>query len=87
MARFVIADITDPKSIPQELVSIVEQLPSVAVQPILQQGSEPWGMYDHIKRYPWVLPLRTYSEPGALIARLDELVITPVEDKVKEIRG
>ena len=87
MARFIIADITDPKSIPQELVSIVEQLPSVAVQPILQEGSKPWGMYDHIKRYPWVLPVRTYGELGALIAQLDELVIAPAEAKVREIRG
>ncbi len=87
MARYIIADITDPKSIPQELVSIVEQLPSVAVQPILQEAGEPWGMYDHIKRYPWVLPVRTYKAEEALVARLDELVIAPAEARVKEIRG
>jgi Pentapeptide repeats (8 copies) len=52
MVRFIVADITDPKSIPQELASIVPNLPSVPVQPLLQNGFEPWGMYDHIKRYP-----------------------------------
>lgn len=41
LARFVISDITYPKSIPQELVSIVEQLPSLAVKPILLKGAEP----------------------------------------------
>jgi Pentapeptide repeats (8 copies) len=66
MSRFVVADITDAKSIPQELVSIVEQLPSLPVQPILQKDCEPWATYDHIKRYPWVLELYRY-------AALDEL--------------
>jgi len=87
LARFVIADMTDPKSIPQELVSIVEQLPSLAVQPILLKGAEPWGMYDHIKRYPWVLPLALYASQEELLGSLEQRVILPAEAKVKEIRG
>jgi Pentapeptide repeats (8 copies) len=86
MSRFVIADITDAKSIPQELVSIVEQLPSLPVQPILQQGCEPWAMYDHIKRYPWVLELYRYTTLDEFLPRLREVVISPAEMKVMEIR-
>jgi hypothetical protein len=86
MSRFVIADITDAKSIPQELVSIVEQLPSLPVQPILQQDHEPWAMYDHIKRYPWVLELCRYPALDEFIPRLREGVISPAEMKVMEIR-
>jgi hypothetical protein len=69
MSRFVVADITDAKSIPQELVSIVEQLPSLPVQPILQQDCEPWAMYDHIQRYPWVLELYRCATLGDFIRR------------------
>jgi len=86
MSRFVVADITDAKSIPQELVSIVEQLPSLPVQPILQQDCEPWAMYDHIKRYPWVLELYRYATLDDFIPRLREGVISTAEMKVMEIR-
>jgi len=86
MARFVIVDLTDPTSIPEELSTIVGQLPSVAVQPILQEGCEPSGMHDLIIRYSWVLPIRRYTTEEALLARLEDLVITPAEAKVREIR-
>jgi hypothetical protein len=86
MSRFVIADITDAKSIPQELVSIVEQLPSLPVQPILKKGHKPWAMFDHIKRYPWVLKLYRYATLDEFIPRLRERVIFPAEIKVMEIR-
>jgi uncharacterized protein YjbI with pentapeptide repeats len=74
LARFIIADITDPKSIPQELVSIVEQLPSVHVQPILRKGSRPWGMYDHIKRYASVKPLHQYRDINDLLFHLNDIL-------------
>jgi hypothetical protein len=84
MARFIIADITDPRSIPQELAAIVPNLPSVPVQPLLQTSSETWGMYDHIKRYPWVLPLVFYENQEALLTILDANVILPAEQKANE---
>jgi hypothetical protein len=87
LARFIIADITDPKSIPQELASIVPNLPSVPVQPLLQTGHEPWGMYDHIKRFGWVLPPVMYRSLEALLAKLEKKVIAPAEAKAKQQTG
>jgi uncharacterized protein YjbI with pentapeptide repeats len=86
MARFIIADITSPKSIPQELVSIVEQLPSVPVQPLLKRGSKPWAMYDHIKRYPWVLTLHRYVGLDDLRMSLGEKVVAPAVAKAEELK-
>jgi hypothetical protein len=87
MARFIIADITDPKSIPQELVSIVETLPSVPVQPLLKTGGEPWGMYDHIKRYNSVLNLFYYRNARHLLVSLKDSIIATAEAKARQLRS
>jgi uncharacterized protein YjbI with pentapeptide repeats len=86
MARFVVADITDPKSIPQELATIVPDLPSVPVQPLLLEGSAEYGMFEHFKRYPWVLETYRYPSSEHLIACLGEHVIGPPENYARSVR-
>lgn len=86
MSRFIIADLTDAKAIPQELQAIVPNLPSVAVQPIIHIADQEYGMFEHFKKYPWVLPIYKYRSIDNLIAMLDKKVIKPVEAKVKELR-
>ena len=86
MARFVIADLTDPRSLPHELMSFVQGLPSVAVQPLILKGQDPYGMFEHFQRYPWVLPIHEYESQAQLIAELSEKVIEPAEAKVNELR-
>jgi hypothetical protein len=87
MARFVIADITEAKSIPQELQAIVPDLPSVPVQPILLASHYEYGMFEHFKRYPWVLSTLLYGSNDELLDVLEEKVIAPAEAKAKELLG
>ena len=87
MARFIIADITDAKSIPQELERIVPGLPSVPVQPLLHISASEYSMFEHFKRYPWVLETYQYHSTEEVIASLTEKVIAPAELKAKELLG
>jgi hypothetical protein len=85
MSRFIIADISDPKSIPQEFELIVPTLTSVPVRPIIVQGQREWGMFEGFRPYQWVLPVYEYKDIPQLLASLAEQVISPAEAKVKEL--
>lgn len=86
MARFIIADITEPRSIPLELQAIVPQL-AVPVQPLLlEDSSGEFGMFQDLKKkYPWVLPIYQYEGLDTLLASLSETVIAPAEAKAREL--
>ncbi|MCA9909380.1 MAG: pentapeptide repeat-containing protein [Anaerolineae bacterium] len=89
MARFVIADLSDPRSIPHELMSFTEKLLSVPVQPIfcpVEAEPEPYSMFEHLRRYPHVLPLYEYKDDADLLAVLAEKLIAPAEEKAKAMR-
>jgi uncharacterized protein YjbI with pentapeptide repeats len=84
MSRFVIADLTDAKSIPQELQAIVPHLPSVPIQPILQRDATEYAMFEHYERYPWVLPIYRYQDIPDLLASIKEDILKPVDQKEHE---
>lgn len=77
LARFIIADLTDPKSIPQELQRIVPHNPSLPVQPILLTSQDPYAMFRDLLDYPWVLPPYRYDSLDTLLASLQLEVINP----------
>jgi uncharacterized protein YjbI with pentapeptide repeats len=85
MARFVIADVTAAKSIPAELERIVPGLPSVPVQPLIATSDYEYALFEHIRRYPWVLDTYQYDSPESLLVSLKERVIDPAESKAKEL--
>jgi uncharacterized protein YjbI with pentapeptide repeats len=83
MSRFIIADLTDPSSIPKELEAIVPHL-AVPVQPLLE-GDRPYAMFKDYWKYDWVLPVHQYEDLPSLLGALAEKVIEPAESKMNEL--
>ncbi|MCE7924167.1 MAG: pentapeptide repeat-containing protein [Haliscomenobacteraceae bacterium CHB4] len=85
MSRFVIADLTDAKSIPQELSHFVPDT-SLPVVPIILEEQQEYGMFESFKKYHWVLPIYQYEAPEAMLTGILENIIESAERKVEELR-
>ena len=84
MVRFIIADITDPSSIPQELTATVPNLPLVPVQPILLESARPWSMFSDLMMHQSMLDVFCYRNLEHLLGSLQSHVIGPAEAKANE---
>jgi uncharacterized protein YjbI with pentapeptide repeats len=87
MARFVIADLTDARSVLMELGAIVPAFPSVAVRLLIKKSEREYGMLDSIRLHRSVVE-DTYEYEGTdeVIASIRENIIAPAEAKVDELR-
>ena len=86
LSRFVIADITNPRSVPLELQATVPDY-MVPFVTILERGQPAFGMFDDLPRkFPWALPLLEYGSADSLIAGFDKHIVGPALEKVDEVR-
>jgi hypothetical protein len=86
MARFVIADISDAKSVLMELQAIVPNSPKLPVLPIIVAAQEEPGMFDSFEAYPWFLKVYRYDSLAQLLADLKDRVIGSLEAEVAKLR-
>ncbi len=84
LARFIIADLTDPSSIPQELQAIVPDL-EVPIQPLLLDTKREYAMFVDFRKYHWVLPIYLYKDLPSLLVYLNGNIIDAAEKKVREL--
>jgi uncharacterized protein YjbI with pentapeptide repeats len=79
MSKFVIADITEARSISQELDEIVPFLPSVPIIPILLKNTEEYPLFKHWRKYPWVSKVFFYDDKDHLITDVKKEILKAVQ--------
>jgi hypothetical protein len=87
MARFIIAELTDPKSIPHEFAHIVPLLPSVPIMSLIVRPQQEYAMFEHFFGFRHVLRPFRYRDERHLLASLEKKVITPAEKKAQRVAG
>ncbi|MGA2121286.1 MAG: pentapeptide repeat-containing protein [Methanoregula sp.] len=77
MSKFIITDITDPKSVPHEIYSIIPHCPSIPIYPILEKKKnrivKPYAMFADFKKYPWVSEIIYYEKIDEITGLLPEI--------------
>jgi hypothetical protein len=79
LSRFVIADLTQPRSTPLETLLIIPQL-MVPFASVIQQGERPFSMFRVLQaKYDWVLKPQPYRNQKHLMRKLESAIIDPCE--------
>jgi Pentapeptide repeats (8 copies) len=73
-SRFIISDLTKPRSNPLELQQIIPQW-KIPLLPIIQEGENEFAMFRDLFQYPWVAPTVTYKDTDGLCRVLKSSVI------------
>ena len=86
-SKFIIVDLSEPKSVPAELQAIVPNFLSVPVVPIIVSGETEFANFDDIKRRENVIkPTIQYNNLKDLLEKLDKIVIPKAEAKLSALQ-
>jgi hypothetical protein len=85
MCRFIIVDITNPKSSPLELHATVPNY-MIPFVPIIQKGEEPFSMFkDLANKHDWIMDTLRYDSIDNLVLKLENEVVKPALKKHDEL--
>lgn len=88
LSRFVIADISEPRSVQSELQTIVPALQSVPVVPIINEGGREFATFASIARRPnVVVPTLRYRNIEDLMHKFDREIVPAAEAKRRELQS
>lgn len=85
MSKFIIADITQPRSVPQESQITVPNF-MVPFIPIIQKGEQSFSMFSDLQnKYDWVLETMEYRNKEELIKHFITGIINPALKKYNQL--
>jgi hypothetical protein len=87
LSRFIIADLSEPKSVQSELGAIVPNFQSVPVVPVINRTGREYATFSSIQRRENVVrPTVRYRDLTDLMKKLDEEVMPLAEKKLAQVR-
>jgi hypothetical protein len=87
LARFVVVDLSSPRSVPHELQAFVPAL-SVPVLPIIRNGQRPYAMFHDLSaKYPWVLEPLAYLDAEDAASRVFPLLLAAGRKRERAARA
>jgi hypothetical protein len=87
LSRFVIADLSEPKSVQSELEAIAPHFQSVPIVALINKTGREYATFESVKRRINVVkPTIRYRDIEDLIAKLDTEVVPLAEAKLTEVR-
>lgn len=85
MSKFVIVDITNPKSSPLELQATIPDY-QIPFLPIIQKGENPFSMFADLKgKYDWVLDVMQYGSEEELLEGFQKGIIDRALEEEKRL--
>ncbi len=87
LSRFVIADLSEPKSIPQELEAIAPRFRTVPIVPIIVRTGKEFATFESLKDLRnMVTPTIRYEGLEDLIEKLDAQIVPLAEARLIDVR-
>jgi hypothetical protein len=87
LSRFIIADLSEPKSVQAELEAIVPHFQSVPVVPVINESGREYATFASLcRRANVVQPTIRYRTVEDLRAKLDRTAIPQAEAKLEAVR-